>query len=290
MAEDKSVVKQVKAPPLSPLNLKPRLAPTPRHPPKYSVAVKNAAGREVILGDPRATRALVALMDVHAVNGGAACHWGGPAAYAEMMAAIHAIIFAVKDRPWFEAYNFVNDAGHTENGVYALRANYGFDNMTFDDLKGFRGIKSKLTGHGESHLNPQGVWLSNGPLGSALPQAQGLAIADNDTKLSGRITKDSFSMQRTFQAMGSLGWNVISVANGHDLQGVYHYIEKGIEQAKANPNVPVCLWVKTIKGYGVKSTMENAAGGHGFPLANGEKIIDFVNEIYGGQTPEELSR
>jgi transketolase len=276
-------------------------------------------------------------MDVHAVNGGAACHWGGPAAFAEMMAAIHALMFATKDRPWHEAYNFVNDAGHTENGIYALRANYGFDSMTFEDLKGFRGIKSKLTGHGEAHLNPEGVLLSNGPLGSALPQSQGLAIADkvakrdrvtictvsdgasmegeakeafaaipglaakgrvnpfvllisdNDTKLSGRITKDAFSMQPTFQSLAALGWNVIPVPHGHDLQEVYLAVEKAIETAKANPNAPVCLWLKTIKGYGVKATMENAAGGHGFPLSNGEKIIDFVNEIYGGQTPEEFA-
>jgi transketolase len=276
-------------------------------------------------------------MDVHAVNGGAACHWGGPAAFAEMMAAIHGIIFATQGRPWHEAFNFVNDAGHAENGIYALRANFGFDKMTFEDLKGFRGIKSKLTGHGESHLNPQGVLLSNGPLGSALPQAQGLAIADkvarrdrvtivtvsdgasmegeakeafaaipglaakgkvnpfvllvsdNDTKLSGRITKDAFSMQPSFQAMSALGWNVVFVQNGHDLEGVYQALEKAIAEAKASPNVPVCLWIKTIKGYGVKSTEENSAGGHGFPLASGEKIVEFVNEIFGGQTPPEFA-
>src|SRR5438445_11532315 len=253
MAEDKSVVKQVEAPPLTPLHLKSRLAPTPRRAPKECVKVKNAAGQEVVLADPRATRALVALMDVHAVNGGAACHWGGPAAFAEIMAAIHGLMFAAPGREWHEAFNFVNDAGHTENGIYALRANYGFDNITFDDLKIFRSIKSKLTGHGESHLNPQGVLLSNGPLGSALLQAQGLAIAGkgakrdritictvsdgaamegeakeafaaipglaatdrvnpyllvisyNDTKLSGRITKDAYSMQPTFSAMSALG-------------------------------------------------------------------------------------
>jgi transketolase len=337
MAADTSVAQQVTAPPLTPLALKSKLSGTPAHPPKYSVKVKNSAGAEVVVGDPRATRALVALMNVHAVVGGAACHWGGPAAYAEMMAAIHALMFATKGREWHEAFNFVNDAGHAENGIYALRANLGFDNTTFEDLKGFRSIKSKLTGHGEAHLNPEGVLLSNGPLGSALPQAQGLAIADkvakrdrvticvvsdgasmegeakeafaaipglaakdrvnpfvmiisdNDTKLSGRITKDSFSMQRTFQSLGALGWNVISVPNGHDLPAVYQCIEKAIEQAKNNPNYPVCLWVKTIKGYGVKSTMENSAGGHGFPLANGEKIIEFVNEIYGGETPEEFA-
>ena len=337
MAADTSPVKALEAPPLAPLKLQTKLASTPAATPRYSVTVKNGKGEEVQLADPRATRALVALMNVHAVNGGAACHWGGPAAFAEIMAATHGIMFATTGRQWHEAFNFVNDAGHTENGIYALRANYGFDKLTFEDLKGFRGIKSKLTGHGESHLNPQGVLLSNGPLGSALPQSQGLAIADkiakrdrvtictvsdgasmegeakeafaaipglaakdrvnpfvlvlsdNDTKLSGRITKDSYSMQRSFQAMGSLGWNVISVPNGHDLQAVYQSIEKAVEQARANPNYPVCVWVKTIKGYGVKSTEENPAGGHGFPLTNGEKIVEFVNEIYGGQPPEEFA-
>ena len=332
-----AAVKPSEAPPLVPLNIKSKLAAAPTAAPKYALKVKNLAGAEVTVADPRATRAAVALMNVHAVNGGAACHWGGPSAFAEIMAAIHAQMFATTGRSWHEAFNFVNDAGHAENGIYALRAVYGFDGTNFESLKGFRGIASKLTGHGESHLNPEGVLISNGPLGSSLPQAQGLAIADkvakrdrvtlcvvsdgaamegeakesfaaipglaakdrvnpfvlilsdNDTKLSGRITKDSFSMQRSFQAMGALGWNVISVPNGHDLQAVYLSIEKGIEQARANPNYPVCLWVKTIKGYGIKATEENAAGGHGFPLANGEKIGDWVIEIYkDAAAPEEF--
>jgi transketolase len=338
MSEDKAAVKPVSAPPLAPLNIPSKLAPTPAGPPKYSVKVKNAKGEDVVLGDPRATRALVALMDTEAVNGGAACHWGGPSAFAEIMASIHGLMFATKGRPWHEAFNFVNDAGHTENGIYALRCNYGFDGMTYQDLKGFRGIHSKLTGHGESHLNPQGVMLSNGPLGSALPQSQGLALADkvrkndrvtictvsdgasmegeakeafaaipglagkerlnpyllvisdNDTKLSGRITKDAYSMQPTFSAMSDLGWNVIKIQEGNDLQTVYLAVEKGLAEARANPKAPVCLWVKTIKGYGVKATMESANGGHGFPLSNGEKIIDFVNEIYfGADIPADLA-
>jgi len=337
MGADSGIVKTVEVPPLKPLNVKVKLAGTPTRLPKYSVKVKNSGGEEVILADPRATRALVALMNMHAVNGGAACHWGGPAAFAEINAAIHGIMFSTKDRQWYEAFNFVNDAGHTENGIYALRTNYGFDNLTFDDLKGFRSLSSKLTGHGESHLNPEGVLISNGPLGSGLPQAQGLAIADkidgrdrvtictvsdgaamegeakesfaaipglaakglvnpfvmvisdNDTKLSGRISKDAFSMQPTFESLSVLGWNVIKVQNGHDLQEVYLAIEKAINDAKANPNKPVCVWVKTIKGYGVKMTMEDKAGGHGFPLNNAEKIVDFVAEIYNGNPPEEFA-
>jgi transketolase len=335
MAADTSVVAKVELPPLAPQKLKSRLAPTPGAP-KYGVAVKNAAGQSLTVGDPRATRALVALMDVHAVVGGAACHWGGPAAFAEVNAAIHGLMFSA-GKPWFEAYNFINDAGHAENGIYALRANYGFDGMTLDSLKGFRGIHSKLTGHGESHINPEGVLLSNGPLSSSVGQAQGLAmgdklagsdrvtlvlvsdgasmegeakeafaaipglaakgrvnpfvmvISDNDTKLSGRITKDSYSMQPTFEAMDDLGWDVRKVANGHDLQAVYLAVEKAVADAKANPTKPVCIWLKTIKGYGIKATEENAAGGHGFPLSNGEKIVDWLTEIYSGAAvPSEL--
>ena len=153
-----------------------KLQPSPEKDPKYFVSIKNLEGKIIQLGDPKITRGLVALMDFHAVYGGAASHWGGPAALAEIMSALHGFMF--QEKKWFEHFNFVNDAGHTENGIYALRANLGYDHLSFEDLKGFRSIKSKLTGHGESHLNPEGVLLSNGPLGSAFPQSQGLGFAD----------------------------------------------------------------------------------------------------------------
>lgn len=337
MATEVGPVKTVEVPPLRPLQLPNRLAPTPAQGPKYPVKVKNAAGQEVTLADPVMTRALVALMDTHAVIGGAACHWGGPAALAETMAAIHGIMFAAQGRPWHEAFNFVNDAGHTENGVYALRAQYGFGGMTFEDLKKFRGIQSKLTGHGESHLNPEGVFISNGPLGSGLPVAQGLAlgdqlakrdrltfcvisdgacmegeakeslaaipglagrkelnpfvlvVSDNDTKLSGRISKDSFTMEPSFASLAPLGWNVRHVQEGQDLQKVYLAVEQAVAEAKGDPRRPVCLWVKTVKGFGVKETEQSSSGGHGFPLKDGEKIVEFVNEITGGKTPADLA-
>ena len=333
-----SGLKAVDAPPLQSLKIPARLADTPSGEPKYSVKIKNAVGDEVSVADPNATRAAVALMNIHAVAGGAACHWGGPAAFAEIMAAVHALMFATKGRQWHEAFNFVNDAGHTENGVYALRANYGFDGMNYESLRGFRGIHSKLTGHGESHLNPEGILISNGPLGSGLPQAQGLAVgdkvvgndrvtvctisdgammegeakeslaaipglaaksrlnpfvlilSDNDTKLSGRITVDSFSMQPSFTALKTLGWKVVLVDDGHDLEAVYNAIENGISDAQNNADQPICLWVKTIKGKGIVATEENAAGGHGFPLGNAENICDWIREIYGSkECPSEFS-
>ncbi len=337
-ADDSANVKALEAPPLTPISIPARLADTPAEPPKYAVTVQNCADEPVTVADPNATRAAVALMNVHAVVGGAACHWGGPAAFAEIMAATHALMFATERRQWHEAFHFVNDAGHTENGVYALRANYGFDGMSYETLRGFRGIQSKLTGHGESHLNPEGILISNGPLGSGLPQAQGLAIgdkmagndrvtlctisdgammegeakeslaaipglatkgrvnpfvlilSDNDTKLSGRITDDSFSMQPSFAALAHLGWNIIEVAEGHDLQAVYQATEQGIAEAKANPVQPVCLWVKTIKGKGIAATEASSSGGHGFPLKNGELVNEWLAEIFGAaEVPAEFA-
>lgn len=302
--------------------------------PTYSIKIKNKAGEEVTCTDPSANRTLVALMDLAAVNGGAACHWGGPAASAEVLSALHEMMF--KEEKWFDHYNFVNDIGHAENGVYALRANYQYGGLTINDLKGFRSIESKLTGHGESHLYPEGVLLSNGPLASGLAQTQGLAMADkllgnnrkticmlsdgasmegeakeafaaipglfkkgkmnpyilllsdNDTKLSGRITEDSFDMNPTFATMEALGWKTIVVENGNDLEACYHALEDAMTLSN---EAPVLVWLKTTKGFGVKSTEESKSGGHGFPLkAFSADIHDFIKELWtNGELPSELT-
>ncbi|MEM6822954.1 MAG: transketolase C-terminal domain-containing protein [Verrucomicrobiota bacterium] len=336
MGVDNTPIETVDAPALTPIDWKSRLADTPDQEPKYFVELKNKSGEAIKVADPRATRAVVACMNVHAVVGGAACHWGGPAALAEVNAAIHALMFSEKDRPWHEAYNYVNDAGHTENGVYALRALYGFDGTTFEDMKKFRSIESKFTGHGEAHLNPEGVLISNGPLGSSLPQAQGLAmgdklagrdrtticvvsdgasyegeakesfaaipgfaakgqvnpfvmiISDNNTKLSGRCT-DAFEMQSSFSALEAQGWKTLVVEHGNDLNAVFPKIEEAVELAKADPKTPVFVWLKTVKGFGIQSTAESSSGGHGFPLKDGEKIIDWMEEIFEGDSvPDEI--
>jgi transketolase len=319
-----------------PFTMVSKLAPNPTSSPKYSATIKNKAGESIEVADPKATRALVALMNQHAVIGGAACHWGGPAALAEILSSLHHIMFQAND--WREAYHFINDAGHTENGIYALRANYGHDNLTFDDLKMFRSIESKLTGHGEAHLNPEGVLISNGPLGSGVPQAQGLAVADkllgnnrittcvlsdggamegeakealvaipglcqkgksnpflllvsdNDTKLSGRIGEDSYSMVPSFKSLETLGWDLIEVEDGHNLETVYQTIETAIEKLKGTAQKPIALVFKTIKGKGVEATEKAASGGHGYPLkAYDTGLTSFLEEIYGGDVPSEFS-
>ena len=166
---------------IKPLQVKNHLASHKNLKPEFSQTAKTAKNENLNLSDPKATRAMVALMDMNAVLGGAASHYGGPAALAELWSALHGFIFHVSDqknKSWSDLYHVINDAGHCENGLYALKANYKMAGLDIHKLKKFRSIESNLTGHGEAHLFPEGVYMSNGPLGSAFPQSQGLALAE----------------------------------------------------------------------------------------------------------------
>lgn len=324
------------------LKIPQRLHGNPSQKPLLSAQVKTKEGETLDVACPKATRGLVALMDMQAVIGGAASHFGGPSAFAEIMSSIHGYMFNTaqkNEKSWYELFHFVNDAGHCENGLYALKANYQVADLNFEKLKGFRSIESGLTGHGEAHLFPESVYISNGPLGSGLPQAQGLAaaesyssdprltitaisdgacmegeakeafaaipglaskkrlgpfvcmVSDNNTKLSGRIDEDSFSMNPTFESLKALGWEVTFVEQGHDLQKVFSSVEAVCDKAKADPTKPQFIWFKTIKGKGVSSTEDSSSGGHGFPLKKADEIQKFVEEIYQGESlPESLKQ
>ena len=302
--------------------------------PKYSCKVILSNGSEIFISDPKAVRAMLALMDMQAVLGGAASHWGGPSAFLEIFSALMGWVFH-QSKNWYEHYHIVNDAGHCENGLYAVKANYEYAGLKIHDLKQFRSISSFLTGHGEAHLFPEGVYLSNGPLSSTLAQAQGLCVADrlqnkkrttvvlssdgalmegeakealasipgfaskkrlnpfvliisdNNTKLSGRIDEDSFSMQPTLNSLSILGWKTVSLNSAHNLQETILCLEKVFKEV--SPDQPIAVQAKTTKGYGVQKTETSASGGHGFPLKNPQDLTAFLNEIYKGETvPEEF--
>lgn len=309
--------------------------------PRFFKVVKSASGEDLAVADPQVTRGLLALMDAQAFLGGAASHWGGPAALSEIMSSLYGLAFALgekRGKKWYEVLQITNDAGHCENGIYALKANYGFGGLTIADLKGFRSIESKLSGHGEAHLYPEGVYLSNGPLGSCLPQSQGLALADrkrqsetitatvisdgacmegearealasipglaarglmnpfllvvsdNNTKLSGRIDEQSFSMQPTFASLSALGWKTIVLDHPHDLQNTLLVLESALQDAVAHPKVPVAVIAKTIKGYGLKHSQDSKDGGHGFHIKSVQDLPKILEEIFAGKPmPDELT-
>lgn len=318
---------------ITPLTVQNKLHGNPTSDLTWSQPVKTRSGSTVQVACPTASRAMIALMDMAAVQGGAASHFGGPSAFAEMMSSAFGFFFAKakeQKKEWHQLFHFVNDAGHCENGLYAIKANYRLAGLSLESLNQFRSVESVLTGHGEAHLFPEGVYISNGPLGSGLPQAQGLAMAeslssqprvtyaaisdggcmegearealaaipglaqnkrvgpfvllisDNNTKLSGRIDQDSYSMQPTFTALEALGWNVQKIENGHDLQKVFSAIESADEQIRTTPTKPIALWFKTIKGKGVLKTEQSASGGHGFPLKKADELPAFLQEIFQG--------
>ena len=319
---------------MTPLDIKQTLASGPISKPLYAVDV-DLNGELFSLASPSHIRGLVALMDMQAVLNGAASHFGGPSAFAEINSALFGYIFQTQGSNWIEKFNVINDAGHCENGLYALKALYGYADLSISSLKGFRSLNSPLTGHGEHHMFPKGVLLSNGPLGSTVAQAQGLAvgdrwlkndritvlsisdgacmegeakeafasipglarqgkqnpfvmlISDNNTKLSGRIDEDAFSMQPTFESLENLGWKVVRVEQGHDLKVCLQQIAEAFTQVEARQ--PWALHIKTIKGYGHKASMKSSSGGHGFPLKKAEDLKDFLSEIFNGeQWPKEF--
>ena len=329
---------------IKPLQVKNKISDQHSNQPIFSEKIELKTNNHFGLGtietsDPDAIRALVALMDMGAVLGGAACHYGGPAALAEIWSVMHSVCFSIaktQSKKWTDLFHFVNDAGHCENGLYAIKANYEMSGIKFQDLKKFRAMGSPLTGHGESHLFPEGVTISNGPLGSAFPQSEGLAVAeklagsnrttictisdgasmegeakeafsslpglaakgklspfvliisDNNTKLTGRIDKDAFDMNPTFSSLEKLGWNVIKVEKGNDLQDCAEAFTQALKQAQNHPEKPVALWLKTIKGIGTVKTAESASGAHGFPCKNVAELKDFVKEIYQKKTFPQL--
>src|SRR5690606_28115453 len=117
-----------------------------------------------------------------------------------------------------------------------------------------------------------------------------MIVSDNNTKLSGRIDKDSFSMTPTFKSLETLGWDLRAIDDGHNLELVHQSIERALHDAAKNPNKPIALIFKTVKGKGVKATEESSSGRHGYPLkAYDDKLLPFLEEVYlGSELPSEF--
>ena len=99
------------------------------------------------------------------------------------------------DSHWINRDRFVLSAGHGSMLLYSLLYLSGY-NVTLDDLKNFRQLKSKTPGHPEYGWT-DGVETSTGPLGQGFANAVGMAIAAK--RHAQRFNKEGYKLWQKHQ-------------------------------------------------------------------------------------------
>lgn len=226
-------------------------------------------------------------------------HLGGALSIADVLAVLYGkeMNYRPEDPRWADRDVMVCSKGHAGPAVYATLALKGFFPM--DMLNTLNQPGTKLPSHCDRNLTP-GVDMTTGSLGQGVSTAIGMALAqkmdgrssrtylfigdgecdegqvwegmlfahqhklgnltafidDNGKQLDG-FTKDVMDLGDLAAKAASFGWNAVTV-DGHDIEA----IDAAIQTAKATPDVPTCIVLKTVKGKGVKDLEEMLLNHH----------------------------
>ena len=207
---------------------------------------------------------------------------------------------------------FVLSKGHCSPGLYAALALRGY--FPVEDLRGFRDIKSPLSGHVEMNGVP-GVDMSAGSLGQGFSAAIGMALAakldQKDYRVYCALGDGEVQEGQIWEAAMSAAHykldNLCAILDNNNLQisgavdqvlSPYPLDEKfaafgfevigadgndpdsiraGLAKARAVKGKPSLILAKTVKGKGV-SFMENNYAWHGAP-PNKEQYEQAAGEL-----------
>ena len=104
-------------------------------------------------------------------------HTGVCLGASEIVYSLYKNAFVCNFNPnFFNRDRIVFSAGHASALIYSCLHLFGFD-VTIDDLKSFRQLGSRATGHPEVNVLP-GIDASTGPLGQGIGMSVGLAVAE----------------------------------------------------------------------------------------------------------------
>ena len=120
----------------------------------------------------------IRFLSADAVENAASGHPGMPlgmADIAEVLWRDH-LRHSPKNPDWFNRDRFVLSNGHGSMLLYSLLHLSGY-NLSIQDLKDFRKLKSKTPGHPEFGIT-EGVETTTGPLGQCIANAVGMALAE----------------------------------------------------------------------------------------------------------------
>ena len=124
----------------------------------------------------------IRFLSIDAVQAANSGHPGMPMGMADI--AVSLWRYNLKHNPnnprWINRDRFVLSNGHGSMLLYSLLHLTGYD-LSIDDLKDFRKLKSKTPGHPEYDIGI-GVETTTGPLGQGIANAVGFAIAEEILK------------------------------------------------------------------------------------------------------------